>query len=163
MFRTRALTLLLLALTASAFAQDQPPASEEVMPAGEEFVPTEEHETPPEEVPAAPVPEAPAKPFNAVKLRGLNKVTARTSTFDAPLGAVSRFGNVEIIPRKCWQAPPENQPENAAMLQIRELKPGEGPRTIFSGWMFASSPALSALENAVYDITVLSCEVLEGQ
>lgn len=102
------------------------------------------------------------KTFNAVRLQGLNKVTARISTVDAPLGVVTRFENLEIIPLRCWQAPPEEQPENAALLEIRELKPGEGPQAIFKGWMFASSPGLSSLEHAVYDITVLECENVDN-
>ncbi len=105
-----------------------------------------------------PAPAESAPTFNAIRLRGLNKVTARNSMLEAPLGTIMRFGNLEIIARKCWQAPPEDRPETAALLEIRELKPGEGaPHTVFLGWMFASSPALSALEHPVYDITVLNC------
>jgi hypothetical protein len=162
--------LLIVIMAARALAQAEPvepsaatvpPVQEDILPAGEEVL---EFEEPVNVIKVTPiVPEQPAKPFNAVKLRGLNKVTARISTLDAPLGAIARFGNLEIIARKCWQAPPEEQPENAALLQIRELRPGEGPQDIFNGWMFASSPALSALEHPVYDITVLSCEVVENE
>ena len=110
--------------------------------------------TPPEAPPKA----TPAATFNAVKLQGLDKVTARISTIDAPLGVVTRFENLEIIARKCWRSPPEAQPENAALLEVRELKPGEAPQDIFKGWMFSSSPALSSLEHPVYDLTVIECE-----
>lgn len=98
---------------------------------------------------------------NVIKLRGLNKVTARISVIEEPLGTVMRFGNLEIIAHRCWRAKPEEQPENAALLEIRELKPGEGPQTVFSGWMFSSSPALSSLEHPVYDVTLLTCEYKE--
>ncbi len=116
----------------------------------------------PKTMPIAPPPEQP-KTYNAVTLRGLNKVTARISDMTAPLGAVMHFGSLEIIAKRCWQAPPEEQPENAALLEIRELKPGEGPVGIFSGWMFSSSPGLSGLEHAVYDVTVLNCAMVENQ
>ena len=101
---------------------------------------------------------APPDP-NLVTLQGLNKVTGHISKLEGPLGTVMRFGALEIIARRCWKAPPEERPENAALLEIRELKPEEGPKRIFLGWMFSSSPGLSGLEHAVYDINVLSCEV----
>ncbi len=101
--------------------------------------------------------------FNAIRLRGLNKVTARISTLEAPIGTVMRFGNLEVIAHRCWQSAPEEQPETAGLLEIRELKPDEPPQRIFSGWMFASSPALSALEHPVYDITVLSCSSMQAE
>jgi len=95
--------------------------------------------------------------YNTIVLQGLNKVTGRTSKLEGPLGTVLSFGNLEIVPRRCWKSAPEDRPENAALLEISELKPGEAPRKIFLGWMFSSSPGLSALEHPVYDITVTSC------
>lgn len=106
-------------------------------------------------------PETPQETLNAIRLRGLNKVTARVTVFDALLGTVMRFGNLEIIARRCWKAPPEERPEDAALLEIRELKQGEEPQTVFTGWMFVSSPGLSGLEHPVYDITMLACEHMD--
>ena len=96
--------------------------------------------------------------YYTIVLQGLNKVTGRTSRLTGPVGAVLRFGNLEIVPRRCWKSEPEDRPENAALLEISELKPGEAPQQIFLGWMFSSSPGLSGLEHPVYDIGVLSCE-----
>jgi len=90
-------------------------------------------------------------------IQGLDKVTARVSTFDAPLGAPVGFGTLQVVARACHKAPPEEPPESAAFLEVDELRPGEQPHRIFSGWMFASSPALSALEHPVYDLIVLDC------
>jgi len=95
---------------------------------------------------------------NVAVLQGLNKVMGRVSTFEAPLGTLSNFENLEIIVRKCWKSPPDEHPENAALLEIREVRAGEAPRQIFLGWMLSSSPGLSSLEHPVYDITVISCE-----
>ncbi len=95
---------------------------------------------------------------NMLVLQGLNKVMGRVSTMEIPLGAMMRFENLEIIARKCWKSPPEERPENASLLEILEVKAGEEPKEIFLGWMFSSSPGLSALEHPVYDVTVLSCE-----
>jgi hypothetical protein len=119
-----------------------------------------------ESVDSPPSPESPASPdtdkmpeANAILLQGLNKVTGRTSKIDGPIGTVMRFGSLEIIPRKCWMSAPDERPDNAALLQIREIKPGEAPKDIFLGWMFSSSPGLSGLEHAVYDVNVVACEV----
>ncbi len=90
-------------------------------------------------------------------LQGLNKVTARVSEIDVPVGGSARFGTLDITVRRCYKAPPEETPEAAAFLEIVDNKPGEPPVTLFVGWMFASSPALSALEHPVYDVWVLDC------
>ena len=95
-------------------------------------------------------------------LQGLDKTTARVSTFDAPVGKPVRFGRLVITARACVKHPPEEEPESAAFLQIDELhqdeRNAEIVQRIFSGWMFASSPALSALENPIYDVSVLDCK-----
>jgi len=90
-------------------------------------------------------------------LQGLDKVTARISTIRAPVGTTVTFGSLQIIARACIKRPPEETPESSAFLEIHDVKPGEAPVKIFSGWMFASSPALSALEHPVYDISVVDC------
>jgi hypothetical protein len=95
-------------------------------------------------------------------LQGLDKTTARIATIDAPVGKTVRYQNLLITARACLKHPPEETPESAAFLEIDELPPDAGPgvkaERIFSGWMFASSPALSALENPVYDVSVLDCK-----
>lgn len=98
-----------------------------------------------------------AEPFELAVLQGLDKVTARVSTIEAPVGDVVRFGTLEIIARVCDKRPPEETPESAAFLDVWEVRPGEPAVSLFRGWMFASSPALSALEHPVYDVWVLDC------
>ena len=95
-------------------------------------------------------------------LQGLDKITARVSKFQAPVGTPVQFGTLSIRVRDCEKAPPEDPPESAAFLEIDELRPGEDPVQVFSGWMFASSPALSALEHPVYDVNVLDCKTASG-
>lgn len=90
-------------------------------------------------------------------LQGLDKVTARISSFEAPIGADVRFGTLDIVVRRCVKAPPEESPESTAFIEIKEVRPEEAPPVLFSGWMFASSPALSALEHPVYDVWVKDC------
>ena len=91
-------------------------------------------------------------------LQGLDKITARVSRFDAPVGKTVSFGSLSVVVRDCEKSAPEERPENAAFVQIYENRPGEEPVRRFSGWMFSSSPALSALEHPVYDVNLLECE-----
>jgi hypothetical protein len=95
-------------------------------------------------------------------LQGLDKTTARISRFDAPVDQTVRFGTLVITVRACVKKPPEEEPNTAAFLVIDEVRPGDAngveSKRVFSGWMFASSPAISALEDPIYDINVLDCK-----
>lgn len=99
-----------------------------------------------------------ADPYDVAVLQGLDKVTARVSTIEAPVGDTVRFGALEIIARSCDKRPPEETPESTAFLDIWEVRPGEAAVSLFRGWMFASSPALSAMEHPVYDVWLLDCK-----
>ena len=91
-------------------------------------------------------------------MQGLDKITARVSRFDAPVGQAVRFGTLSIVVRDCEKSAPEERTENAAFVQIDETRPKEQKSRLFSGWMFSSSPALSALEHPVYDVNLLECK-----
>ncbi|MDP6787874.1 MAG: DUF2155 domain-containing protein [Rhodospirillales bacterium] len=104
-----------------------------------------------------------ADPYLVAVLQGLDKVTARVSTIEAPVGQTVSFGTLEIIARTCDKRPPEEPPESAAFLDIWEVRPGEAAQSLFRGWMFASSPALSALEHPVYDVWMLDCHAPEEE
>lgn len=113
-----------------------------------------------------------------VQLRALDKITGRFTDFQLKLGTPKVYGSLRIDLEVCFQTPPEEVPESAAFLRItaadakqvqtmavpRALTPEEmravgdsGSETHFSGWMFASSPGLNALEHPVYDVWVISC------
>ena len=100
--------------------------------------------------------------MNEAVLQGLDKITARISTIKVGVGETVNFGSLQITVSACDKHPPEETPESAAFIQVVEQKPGEQPVTRFSGWMFASSPALSAMEHPVYDLWVLDCDTKEG-
>lgn len=106
---------------------------------------------PPQTVPSGP---------QAVVLQALDKVTARISVVEVPVGGTARFGSLLIAARACQKSPPEEPPEAAAFLEITETPAGAIASSLFSGWMFASSPALSALEHPVYDVWVKDCKAL---
>jgi hypothetical protein len=95
-------------------------------------------------------------------LQGLDKITARASDFAAPVGQAVRFGNLSILVRACDKNPPEDTPESAAFLEIDTMRPGADKVLEFSGWMFAQSPALSSLEDPIYDVIVLDCKGAGG-
>jgi hypothetical protein len=95
--------------------------------------------------------------FDKAVLQGLDKVSGRIVSIEAPVGVSVHFGTLEIIVRTCRKRPPEEPPETAAFIDIWEIRSGEAAASLFRGWMFASSPALSALEHPVYDIGVVDC------
>lgn len=93
------------------------------------------------------------------RLQALDKITARISTLSAQIGQPIQFGTLDITVQRCAFHPPEETPEDAAFVQIvdRGHDPSGAGKRVFSGWMFSSSPAISALEHPVYDITLLAC------
>jgi hypothetical protein len=95
-------------------------------------------------------------------MQGLDKITARVSRFDAPVGESVNFGDLSLIVRDCEKSAPEDRPENAAFVQVYQNRPGEMRVRVFSGWMFSSSPALSALEHPVYDVNLVQCKPASG-
>ena len=93
---------------------------------------------------------------DAVSLRGLDTLNGTVRDIELRVGETARFGNLEITADTCRV--PENAPGADAyvFLRIRDVRE-DAPR--FSGWMFASSPALSALDHPRYDVWVLGCRV----
>ncbi|MDO9459857.1 MAG: DUF2155 domain-containing protein [Alphaproteobacteria bacterium] len=99
-----------------------------------------------------------------VRLNGLDKITGRIMSFDAPVDVPTQFGALQITARTCHKRPPEETPETSAYLEIADFGTAASAangavyrQPVFSGWMFASSPALSALEHPVYDVWVIDC------
>lgn len=109
--------------------------------------------------PAVPKPSA---AITGAVLQGLDKLVARVHEIEAPLNKETKLGTLQILVRQCVVSPPEAPPEASAFLEISEQRPGEEMRKVFTGWMFASSPALSALEHPVYDVWVVGCKTAES-
>jgi len=93
-------------------------------------------------------------------IQALDKITARISTLRVPIDEPVDFGTLSVTVRRCAYHPPEEPPEDAAFLEVVDNghDSGKPPRPVFTGWMFASSPAVSAMEHPVYDLTLLSCK-----
>ena len=96
-------------------------------------------------------------PYDIAVLQALDKVTARVFTIKIVLGEVFKFGTLEIVARHCDKRPPEETPESTAFLEIADFRPGGARFIVYQGWMFASSPALSAMEHPIYDVWVVNC------
>ena len=95
-------------------------------------------------------------------IRGLDKVTGQERDYTITVGRPARIGSLEVIARTCSKSAPEETPEVAVYLQVYDNPPArEGDeaerREIFHGWMFASSPGLSALDHPNYDIWAIDC------
>jgi hypothetical protein len=91
-------------------------------------------------------------------LQALDKITARVSEMTVKVGETAQFGRLLIEVKACRVRPPEEPPEAAAFLEITDLGRRESrPSQAFRGWMFASSPAVSAMEHPVYDIWLAGC------
>lgn len=154
----RALALAaVLTLALPLVASAQPAPADDAPPT--EDIPTDiEPAAPPGDVPAVAAPVV-GGIVTGVVLQGLDKVSARTSVIEVPLDGSATFGTLTIHVRQCITAPPDEKPETSAFLEISDTPPGHDPLPIFSGWMFASSPALSALEHPVYDVWVTACRI----
>jgi len=96
---------------------------------------------------------------SSAKLQTLDKITARISALDVALNNPERFGTLEITVQRCAYRPPEEPPENAAFLTVRDVghDTSLAPVQVFQGWVFSTSPAISGLEHAVYDVTLIAC------
>jgi hypothetical protein len=110
---------------------------------------------------ARPTLAQPSLPHRVAVLQGLDKVTARIEVIEVPIGAEVRFGGLAIRARACYETPPTEPPESAAFLEIDEMDPeigtGDSRKSAFVGWMFASTPGISALEHPVFDVWVIDC------
>ena len=97
-----------------------------------------------------------------VVLRTLDKVTATTEDFTVKVGDSLNYGSLRVDVKRCEKKPPEDIPATWAFLQIFDSRTdGEGEEVngakVFSGWMLAERPAISALEHPVYDVWLLEC------
>jgi hypothetical protein len=93
-----------------------------------------------------------------VVLRGLDKITARATTINAPINVPVHYATLTITARYCYSTPITETPETTAFLQVTDHRPDEPQRKVFSGWMLASSPSLNGMEHPLYDVWVISCK-----
>ena len=99
---------------------------------------------------------------NKLVIQGLDKITARIQTFEVDVGKTYKFGVLDIFVERCVFSKPIFKPESLAFIKIKDNS-DRLSEVKFSGWMFASSPALNALENPVYDVSILACKKVDKQ
>ena len=89
---------------------------------------------------------------------GLDKITGRIISFEAGIDETVQFGSLQITPRVCFTRPPTEAPQTDVFAEVDEVGENKDYKRIFSGWMFAASPGLHAIEHPVYDIWLTDCK-----
>jgi len=93
----------------------------------------------------------------------LDKVTGRISHLEVPIDETVEFGALKVTPRVCDSRPPTETPHTAAFVEVDEIKLTGEEQRIFTGWMFAESPGLHAVEHPVFDVWLTSCKTPPGE
>ena len=143
--------LVLLPAGAAALAQGTEPATKTAIPNSPAPTPAIAPDVPP-----APPP-MPPQGGTVLTMRGLDKITGRPTSIIAPIGKPVRFATLTITARFCYSTPASETPETTAFVQIDDHRPDQAARSIFSGWMYGSSPGLNGVEHPLYDVWAISC------
>ncbi|WP_181183620.1 MULTISPECIES: DUF2155 domain-containing protein [unclassified Mesorhizobium] len=107
----------------------------------------------------APAPSTSDRITNPVaEFAGIDKITGRIITFDVYIDETVQFGALQVTPRVCYSRPDTEQPKTDSFVEVDEITLDRKIRRIFTGWMFAESPGLNAVEHAVYDVWLKGCK-----
>lgn len=87
----------------------------------------------------------------------LDKVTATINRLEVPLNQTQKFGSLKITPRACYSRPATEQPKTTTFVEIDEIMLEGEEKRLFTGWMFAESPGLNAVEHPVFDVWLTGC------
>jgi hypothetical protein len=91
---------------------------------------------------------------------GLDKITGRIITFDVLIDETVQFGALQVTPRVCNTRPPTEPAQTTGFVEVDEITLRNEIRRLFTGWMFAASPGLSAIEHPVYDVWLIDCKAM---
>jgi hypothetical protein len=107
---------------------------------------------------------AKAAPINnpVAVFSGLDKITGRIIQFDVAIDETVQFGALQVTPRVCHTRPPTEPARTTAFLEVDEITLGNEIQRVFTGWMFAESPGLHAVEHSVYDVWLVECKTQMG-
>ncbi len=90
---------------------------------------------------------------------GIDKITGRIITFDVYIDETVQFGALQVTPRVCYSRPAEEEPKTDSFVEVDEITLDRKIRRIFTGWMFAESPGLNAVEHPIYDVWLKNCKL----
>jgi hypothetical protein len=96
---------------------------------------------------------------SVAQFAALDKVTGRVSPLEIKMGQTMTFGALRVTPRACYTNPPTEVPQTAAFVEVDELLLDGSARRIFTGWTFAESPGLHAVEHPTFDVWLTSCKM----
>jgi hypothetical protein len=88
---------------------------------------------------------------------GLDKITARLTKFDVYMNETVQFGSLQVTPRACYTAPVDEPPHTLVFAEVDRVGLKGDSARIFTGWMFADSPALNAIDDPLYDVWLVGC------
>jgi hypothetical protein len=88
---------------------------------------------------------------------GLDKITGRIINFPVEIGETVQFGALQLTTRACYTRPPTETANTDAFVEVDEVTLQGEVKRIFTGWMFASSPGLHAVEHPIYDVWLTDC------
>ncbi|MCB1378043.1 MAG: DUF2155 domain-containing protein [Alphaproteobacteria bacterium] len=88
---------------------------------------------------------------------GLDKITGVTTTFEVEIGQEKQFGGLIVQPQVCYTRPVTEEPKTTTFVNVDELSADNSRKSIFTGWMFAESPGLNAVEHPIYDVWLTGC------
>ena len=120
------------------------------------FVPAAATTVTPPETFTPPPPQRITNPMAAFS--GLDKITGRITTFEASIGETVQFGALQVTARACYSRPPTETPLTDGFVEVDEVTLQGEVRRIFTGWMFAASPGLHAVEHPIYDVWLTDCK-----
>jgi hypothetical protein len=100
---------------------------------------------------------------NAVAVfAALDKVTGRVSPLEIKMGQTAAFGALKVTARACYTRPPTENPLTSAFIEVDELLLDGSAKRIFTGWTFAESPGIHAVEHPTFDVWLTSCRMPEA-
>ncbi len=133
-----------------------------------------QQEPKPEDIPANPKPAPDAPSIESIEptpekkqtrlknpvaeFAGLDKITGRIISFDVYINETVQFGALQVTPKVCYSRPDAEEAKTDTFVEVDEITLDRKIRRIFTGWMFAESPGLSAVEHAVYDVWLKGCK-----
>jgi len=90
---------------------------------------------------------------------GIDKITGRIITFDVYIDETVQFGALQVTPKVCYSRPSTEAPKTTSFIEVDEITLERKIRRIFTGWMFADSPGLNAVEHPIYDVWLVNCKM----